>query len=189
MRLIFSCGSGVCQWRVPRICCDGQWCHLKVQVAQLCGGLCERGQLDWQRIQLCVPQYEPWYDMCLNKNNSCVPEKGTKSGLKSHKFTPIICTKPVNFWLFRNTLTSCFIFIWQTQICILSAVGQTYASDVSPEYTMVGNDAIFKCKLPSFVADFVSVVSWIDSESNSVFPSLSSGMTCVEIFSAYYCKQ
>ena len=32
---------------------------------------------------------------------------------------------------------------------------------------MVGNDAIFKCSIPSFVTDFVSVESWIDSEANN----------------------
>ena len=55
-------------------------------------------------------------------------------------------------------------------------MAQTYASDVSPEYAMVGNDAFFKCKLPSFVAEFVSVLSWSDSESNAVYPSLNPGM-------------
>ena len=33
---------------------------------------------------------------------------------------------------------------------------------------MVGNDAIFKCSIPSFVTDFVSVESWIDSEANNL---------------------
>ena len=31
-----------------------------------------------------------------------------------------------------------------------------------------GNDAILKCSVPSFVADFVSVVAWIDSEGNEL---------------------
>ena len=57
-----------------------------------------------------------------------------------------------------------------------SAVGQAYTSDVSMEYAVVGNDAFFKCKLPSFVAEFVSVLSWSDSESNAVYPSLNPGM-------------
>ncbi len=59
-------------------------------------------------------------------------------------------------------------------------MGQTYASDVSPEYVMAGNEALFKCKLPSFVADFVSVVNWIDSDSNSVFPSMNPGMNLLK---------
>lgn len=29
---------------------------------------------------------------------------------------------------------------------------------------MKGNSAIFKCLIPSFVADFVSVESWVDEE-------------------------
>ena len=33
---------------------------------------------------------------------------------------------------------------------------------------MVGNDAIFKCSIPSFVTDFVFVQSWIDSEGNDL---------------------
>ena len=60
---------------------------------------------------------------------------------------------------------------------------QLYKTSSGEEYVMLGNDAIFKCKLPSFVADFVSVVSWIDSESNSVFPNNNAGMIrdiCVE---------
>ena len=29
-----------------------------------------------------------------------------------------------------------------------------------------GNDVLVKCKIPSFVADFVSVVGWIDDKLN-----------------------
>lgn len=32
------------------------------------------------------------------------------------------------------------------------------------EYVMRGNSAILKCSIPSFVADFVYVVAWIDSD-------------------------
>ena len=42
---------------------------------------------------------------------------------------------------------------------------------VEEEYVIVGNDAIMKCKIPSFVADFVSVVSWQDAEGNEYFLS------------------
>ena len=30
----------------------------------------------------------------------------------------------------------------------------------------MGNDAIFKCSIPSFVSDFVFVDTWVDSEAN-----------------------
>ena len=29
------------------------------------------------------------------------------------------------------------------------------------EYVILGNDATFKCKVPSYVSDFMSTVSWI----------------------------
>ena len=32
------------------------------------------------------------------------------------------------------------------------------------ENVMIGNDALFKCQIPSFVSDLVNIDSWIDSE-------------------------
>ena len=43
---------------------------------------------------------------------------------------------------------------------------QRYEINILPESIMVGNDAIFKCSIPSFVTDFVFVDAWIDSEAN-----------------------
>lgn len=34
-------------------------------------------------------------------------------------------------------------------------------------YVMIGNSALFKCEIPSFVADIVSVVAWVDNEGVS----------------------
>jgi len=34
------------------------------------------------------------------------------------------------------------------------------------EYVIRGNAAVLKCSIPSFVADFVRVESWIDDEGN-----------------------
>lgn len=39
------------------------------------------------------------------------------------------------------------------------------------EYIILKNAAILKCSVPSFVADFVSVVAWIDEEGNEILPS------------------
>lgn len=41
-------------------------------------------------------------------------------------------------------------------------------------YVIKGNTAIFKCIVPSFVADYVSVVSWEDTVGNeySISPSV-----------------
>lgn len=43
-------------------------------------------------------------------------------------------------------------------------VNQYYDSEVVTEYVIRGNTAILKCTIPSFVADFVIVNSWITSD-------------------------
>ena len=42
---------------------------------------------------------------------------------------------------------------------------QRYEIDILRESVIVGNDAIFKCSIPSFVSDFVFVDNWVDSEA------------------------
>ena len=41
----------------------------------------------------------------------------------------------------------------------------------SDAYVIIGNSALLKCEVPSFVGDFVSVVNWIDSKGNEHFPT------------------
>ena len=41
---------------------------------------------------------------------------------------------------------------------------QSYRVVVHEEQVVLGNDVLLKCNIPSFQADFVSVVSWQDSE-------------------------
>jgi hypothetical protein len=36
------------------------------------------------------------------------------------------------------------------------------------EYVIKGNAAILKCSIPSFVADFVQVISWIDDSGTEI---------------------
>jgi len=43
-------------------------------------------------------------------------------------------------------------------------VNQFYGADILMEYVIRGNAAVLKCSIPSFVADFVQVVSWQDEE-------------------------
>lgn len=38
---------------------------------------------------------------------------------------------------------------------------QNYITEAENEYVIRGNTAIMKCKIPSFVADFVSVDAWL----------------------------
>ncbi|XP_058830703.1 cell adhesion molecule Dscam2 isoform X48 [Topomyia yanbarensis] len=54
---------------------------------------------------------------------------------------------------------------------VRAVVQQYYESEVNNAYVIRGNAAILKCSIPSFVADFVSVVSWND-DSGSVYQYL-----------------
>ena len=55
----------------------------------------------------------------------------------------------------------------------LSVTNQHFEVDIFRESVIVGNDAIFSCSVPSFVADFVRVDSWVDSEGNLLTRAIS----------------
>lgn len=42
---------------------------------------------------------------------------------------------------------------------------QNYVTEAENEYVIRGNTAVIKCKIPSFVSDFVSVDAWLDDEN------------------------
>ena len=46
-------------------------------------------------------------------------------------------------------------------------VHQKYDIYVEMEHVILGNDALFKCKIPSYVADIIRVEGWVDSEGTS----------------------
>ena len=51
-----------------------------------------------------------------------------------------------------------------------TVVSQSYEVEADNEYVIRGNAAVMKCEVPSFVADFVSVEMWQDSQGNSYLP-------------------
>lgn len=54
----------------------------------------------------------------------------------------------------------------------ISVTGQVYDSHAFHETVITGNDATFKCSIPSFLSDFVSVIAWVDSEGEDLgFPN------------------
>lgn len=55
-------------------------------------------------------------------------------------------------------------------------VAQLYDTDVNKAYIIRGNSAVLKCEIPSFVADFVSVVSWHTDQDESFFPGSEYGI-------------
>lgn len=46
----------------------------------------------------------------------------------------------------------------------IAVVTQYYENEVVSEYVIRGNTAVLKCNIPSFVADFVRVEAWVDSD-------------------------
>lgn len=49
-------------------------------------------------------------------------------------------------------------------------VSQFYQTEVNNEHVIRGNSAIIKCVIPSFVADFVSVASWVTDDGQTYVP-------------------
>lgn len=54
-------------------------------------------------------------------------------------------------------------------------MSQYYDIDVNKEYVIRGNSAILKCQIPSFVADFLNVVSWHTDQNENFYPGASDG--------------
>ena len=53
----------------------------------------------------------------------------------------------------------------------ISVVAQAYETRVGDEFVIKGNSAIMKCQIPSFVADFVEVRSWVTNKGDSFMPN------------------
>lgn len=46
-------------------------------------------------------------------------------------------------------------------------VSQSYITEAENEYIIHGNSAIMKCKIPSYVSDFVAVEAWISDKGET----------------------
>lgn len=58
---------------------------------------------------------------------------------------------------------------------VRAVVAQYYEADVNKEHVIRGNAAVIKCLIPSFVADFVEVVSWHTDSDENYFPGTEYG--------------
>lgn len=52
---------------------------------------------------------------------------------------------------------------------MITVVQQFYQARVIDEFVLRGNAGLLKCNLPSFVADFVDIESWIDDDGMEIF--------------------
>lgn len=55
-------------------------------------------------------------------------------------------------------------------------VSQDFSTQANDVYVIIGNSALVKCEIPSFVADFVYVYSWVDEQGQDYFASNSNGI-------------
>lgn len=57
------------------------------------------------------------------------------------------------------------IYLFFKLLIYFLVVAQTFEIRVIDEFVLLGNAAIMKCLLPSFVTDFIQVVSWVIVEN------------------------
>lgn len=60
--------------------------------------------------------------------------------------------------------THTFIFFFH----FYTVVNQLYQTRVIDEYVLLGNSVVLKCLVPSFVADFIHVLGWVDDSGNNI---------------------
>ncbi|XP_017961146.1 Down syndrome cell adhesion molecule-like protein Dscam2 isoform X28 [Drosophila navojoa] len=53
---------------------------------------------------------------------------------------------------------------------VRAVVSQHYEEDIHKAFVIRGNSAILKCDIPSFVADFVNVISWHTDQNENFYP-------------------
>ncbi|XP_057660494.1 cell adhesion molecule Dscam2 isoform X15 [Diorhabda carinulata] len=58
--------------------------------------------------------------------------------------------------------------IHSRDVNVRAVVSQAYATNVMDESVLKGNTAIFKCHIPSFVSDYVSVTSWLQDDGHEI---------------------
>ena len=54
---------------------------------------------------------------------------------------------------------------------MFSVVAQEFITEAHNVHVIIGNSALLKCEIPSFVADFVSVASWVENNGLEYFPN------------------
>lgn len=67
-----------------------------------------------------------------------------------------------------------------------SAVVQYYDIDIPKEFAIRGNAAIMKCQIPSFVTDFVNVISWHTDQDETFTPGTNTGLCLHKYLLKYF---
>lgn len=70
-------------------------------------------------------------------------------------------------YTYRSTSDELCSFILGSNYALCSVVPQDYLAEVNNEHVILGNAAILKCGIPSFVADFARVTGWFEEISGA----------------------
>ena len=62
-----------------------------------------------------------------------------------------------------------------------AVVSQFYVTEAENEYVIRANSAIMKCKIPSFVSEFVQVDQWVADDGTIYTSDLEYGMMPVDV--------
>lgn len=81
---------------------------------------------------------------------------------------------PPHFFFVWFICAVCHIYIY---IHNMAVVTQFYITEAENEYVISKNAAVMKCKIPSFVADFVHVEAWINAEDGTVLTASNDSST------------
>ena len=60
-----------------------------------------------------------------------------------------------------------------------SVVDQDYGLQVYPAYVYLGNTAVIRCLIPSFVKKYIKVTSWVASDGARITTDIHKGTTLV----------
>lgn len=66
---------------------------------------------------------------------------------------------------------TCISSLYIIFFCLIQVVSQPYDVDVNKEYAIRGNSVVLKCTVPSFVSDFLTVVSWHTDAGEVFYPN------------------
>ena len=127
-------------------------------------------------IQMFHSEFRQWFCRCSRLG--WLPGTGTR---KSNGYQQLS-----TFYLdlrLLSFLRIVYLCLWMLIYLNLSVTNQHFEVDIFRESVIIGNDAIFSCSVPSFVADFVRIDSWVDSEGNPLTRAISGNE---KIFSPMY---
>lgn len=117
-----------------------------------------------------MPQF--WSVFCLRTCPTILRLYRGKLTMKKWTTTTKITVRQVwncpSFPRFHDSLLLWVFWVGQLRVLILPVVSQYYDVDVNKEYIIRGNAGILKCQTPSFIGDFLTVVSW-QTDSNETF--------------------